>query len=380
MPKQQLLYCATDKEIFDLLMSSKQRMTETILLGIARERGIFYSPREPREVLINNLSLLPYDYDDLDIILGHRETTQRTEKVTSITLRAALNVEDIKAVCSGYKEQATSDEKVTVRQDGSQKYTAKINYSELDYSKTRLLQRRNKEADIEFLIQDNETTIRMPANSKARQVVAALKDALDARAKTDIPAEAIELSHLKTPEARTSFFTSLITRLDGYQLENVTDIKVESKLHEAPADGIDDLEDDEDGREASAEDRAAGKSMLSVVENIALKGQSLLGSTEYQQLKQKGFYITSILWKSRQEHHPYNIIEFDAGFDEPREGKGFKYNVRGVYRYQNGTHTTTLRQIPKEEKAPLLTLLERTARAVIGTLVDQPPQSDTGGA
>ena len=49
MPKEQLLYCATDKEIYDLLIASKQSITEGILLSIARERGIFYAPRETRE-------------------------------------------------------------------------------------------------------------------------------------------------------------------------------------------------------------------------------------------------------------------------------------------------------------------------------------------
>ena len=48
MPDSQLHYCATDKELYDLLMASKQRITESILLGFARERGIFCSPRESR--------------------------------------------------------------------------------------------------------------------------------------------------------------------------------------------------------------------------------------------------------------------------------------------------------------------------------------------
>jgi hypothetical protein len=377
MPKRQLLYCATDKEIYDLLISSKQRITESIMLGIARERGIFYAPRERREELVNHLSLLTYGYDHLDTMLGHREISQRTEKLTSISLRAPLSLEDIKAVCTDYKEHASNEEKVTVSQDGTHKYTARINYSELDYSKTRLLQRRHKEADIEFFIKDNETTIRMPANSKARQVVAALKHSLDARAKTDIPAEAIELTHLKTPEARTNFFTSLVKELVGYRLENVTDIKVDSKLHKETAEDVEATETEEDTTEDSAADKAAAQTMLSVVENVALKGQSLLGSSEYQQLKSKGFHITSIIWKSRQTEHPYNIIEFEAGFDEPREGKGFKYNVRGVYRYINGNHTATLRQIPKDDKAPLLTILERTARDVLSTLADSPPAEES---
>jgi hypothetical protein len=374
MPDSQLHYCATDKELYDLLMASKQRITESILLGFARERGIFCSPRESRESLVDYLSLLTYTYADLDAMLGHRAATQRTEKRMSIRLNSAVNLEDIKAVCTEYKEGASGDEKVVTKQEGTNKYTATVNYSELDYSKTRLLQRRDKEAEIEFFIKDNETIIRMPANPKAQSVVDRLKRSLDVRAQTTIPAEAIELSHLKTPEVRTRFFTSLITSIPGYRMENVTDVKVESKLHDYPP--PDDLEEgDDEADETTLEEKAAERAMLSVVENIALKGQGLLSSPEYQQLKEKGFFITNIVWKSRQLDHPYHIIEFDAGFDEPREGKGFKYNVRGVYRYVNGVHTATLRQIPKEEKPPFFDLLEQTARQVLSRLTDDTPET-----
>src|SRR5580698_4748997 len=104
MPSSKLLYCATDKELYDMLMASKQKITEGILLGIARQRGIFCSPREPREPLVDYLSVLPYTYDDLDTILGHRAAAQRTEKRTSIRLAGAISLEDIKAVCAEYQE------------------------------------------------------------------------------------------------------------------------------------------------------------------------------------------------------------------------------------------------------------------------------------
>ena len=375
MPKEQLLYCATDKEIYDLLIASKQSITEGILLSIARERGIFYAPRETREVLIGNLSLLPYGYADLNLILDHRATIQRTEKRTSITFNASLNMEDIKAVCAEYRD-TTKDEKVTTQQDGTNKFTATINYSELDYSKTRLLQRRDKEADIEFFVKDNETTVRLPSNPKARAVIEALKTALDQRIQGSIQAEEIELTSLKTPEARTTFFTSLISQLSGYKLHNVMDVKVESKLHD-PAPDLEDVDaEDEDEGEETDEGLAAKETMLSVVENIALKGSLLLSSPEYQQLRQKGFYITSIVWTAQQVESPNDIVEFDAGFELPREGKGFKYNVRGLYRNINGTPTKTLRQIPKEQKPPYFSLLEGTARRVLKSLGSPSPEVD----
>lgn len=56
------------------------------------------------------------------------------------------------------------------------------------------------------------------------------------------------------------------------------------------------------------------------------------------------------------------------GFDDPRKGTGFKYNVKGVHRYVNGRHTTTLRPLTKDEKATLLALIEQTARRVLAEL------------
>ena len=51
MPNETLRIYATDKEIFDVLASSRQRVGETALLDMARSRGIFYSPRDSRDVL-----------------------------------------------------------------------------------------------------------------------------------------------------------------------------------------------------------------------------------------------------------------------------------------------------------------------------------------
>ena len=169
------------------------------------------------------------------------------------------------------------------------------------------------------------------------------------------------------------FFTSLISELDGYKLNDVMDIKVESKLHD-PAPNLTETDEDEETSEPkeNIDEAVARVRMLSVVENIILKGSLLLNSAEYQQLRQKGFYITSIVWTAKQTEAPYDVIELDAGFDHPREGTGFRYNVRGVYRYFNGTPTKTLRQIPKEDRPPYFSLIERTARDVVKKLTSPP--------
>ena len=68
MAKNNLLYCATDKEIYDVLMSAKQRINPAVILELAKDRGIFYSSTDTRETLVHSLSLLPHDYHDLNIL------------------------------------------------------------------------------------------------------------------------------------------------------------------------------------------------------------------------------------------------------------------------------------------------------------------------
>jgi hypothetical protein len=365
----QAVYCATDKEIYDLLMSSKQRLTTGVLLHFASERGIFYSPLESREQLADFVSLLPHDFGSLEVLRGQRESQARAEKVTSVALTTSIAVDEIKQACATYRDSVAVDEKVTTHFDGAEKYVLRVGYTELEYAKTRLLQRRAKEAEIEFIVRGDETTIRMPATPKAREIVAALKNSLDGLKKTDIPSESIELTDLNS-DARTQFFTYLINGIDGFHLQNVTSVRVDSSLYtrEASANDLDGEDEDGTSTDDARSDTEAKEQMLSVVENVALRGQSLLNAPEYQELKRKGFFITSINWRAKQDESPYASYAFEAGFDEPGEAKGFRYFVRGAYRRVKDDYTRSLRPLTKDERTSALVLLERAARGFMHNL------------
>jgi len=356
MDKRLLRYCATDKEIYDVIMSSKQKISEAILLEIAKDRGIFYSPKDTRETLANNLALLPHDYYDLNTLLGQREGAHRAEKITSVKLNSKLEMDDIKSVAKEFKRDASGDETVVVRQEGPDRYVVSVKYSEIDYSKNRLVQRKQKEAEVEIFLKDDQTIIRMPASDKGRDIVADIKNRLDGKKKTDIPITLIELSDIQSADKRTEFFTSLITRLPEYDVDNVTSVKVESSRRHEEAGDVD-LEDQDEEQ--------AEQEMMAVVNNVAFKGQSLLASEEYQQLRQRGFYITSLVWRAKLTRPDYRIVEFEAAFDEPEQGKGFKYNIRGAQFLRGSEYTKTLRHIEPEERQELLTLLEQAAHQAL---------------
>lgn len=352
MSKNKLLYCATDKEIYDVLMSTKQRINAAVILELAKDRGVFYSPKDTRESLVDSLSLLPHDYHDLNIILEHREHLGRAEKLTYVKLNAALTIEEIKEVAKEYTEESPADETVSSHPKGTDQYIVNVKYSDVDYSKTRLVQRTLKEASIEFHVEGNSTVIRMPSNAKAKEIVDKLKNKLDGRKKTDIPMDLIEIGEF-TAAQRTEFFTLLISKLDGFTLNNVTSVKVEPIQKEVGEDELD-LEDDNIKEQAEQE-------ALALVQNVALKGEALLASEEYQSLLKKGFFITSIIWRAKQKIIPYPIVEFEAAFDEPEAGRGFKYLVRGALNLVNMEYTKTLRPIEAEDKQKFLALIEHTA-------------------
>lgn len=371
MDDQTLRFCATDKEVFDILMSSKLRMTESVMLELAKDRGIFFSPKDSRETLAQNISLLPHGHHDLVLLLEKREHPGRAEKLTSVVLNETISMDEIKEIVREYQENSPSDEKVISHTEGSDKCIMKVHYSDIDYSKTRLSQRRPREADIEFIVQADKVVIRLPANDKAENIVKKIKSKLEEKRKREIKSDLIELTGFTDPDTRTEFFTSLIAGLDGFKLSDVTSIKVESKLstgdHHTDID--DEFDDDQDKEQAKQE-------MLAVIKNVAFKGGQLLSSPEYKQLRNKGFFITSIIWRSQQNSSPYEKIECEASFGEPELGKGFKYNVRGVFHFVNGYYNKTLRQILPESKQIYLSLIEEAAQKTIKNLKLKESQRD----
>ena len=219
-----------------------------------------------------------------------------------------------------------------------------------------------------------KTVVRMPANNKAKEIFGKLKTKLEAKRKAEVPLERIEISDFNSSEARTEFFTTLISKLEGFKLDNVTSVKVEPIGKLASEDDLD-LDDDQSKEEAKQE-------ALALVKNVALKGETLLASEEYQSLLKKGFFITSIIWRSKLLTDPFPIVEFEAAFEEPELGKGFKYHVRGSLNLADGEYTKTLRPLETADKEKYLTILEKTAsstvRAIRATLTTGTEGADGG--
>lgn len=352
------LYFATNKEIHDLLFSAKQKVTETILHELLRDRGIFCSPNDSREALVQYLSLLPHDYADVCGILERREAAKRGEKTATVSIRADLTPDELKEIVADYQRDEVQ-EVVRSHKKSDNEFVMNVTYSEFDYSKTKLLQRQERDAEIVFNTAGGRTEIRLPATDRARAVIDKIKERIEAKKKTAVQLDEIELTGLASAEERTIFFTKLISSLPNFPLETVSRLRVAHSI------SADEEEDDIDIEEDVSE---VEEKMLGVVENVALSGDNLVASEMYQELKAKGFFITSVTWRAKQKVHPYSIIECDAGFEDRQAGKKFRYSIHGALRLKNGKYTKNIRPVTDAEKSELLAMLESTARTVLNEL------------
>jgi len=365
-------YFANDREIYDILMSGKQRLTQSALLEIARRRGIFYSPETSREDLADAISVLPHCYADIMHLLERNELASRAEKTTCVKIDTAVDLKVLKDILVEYGREVGEAERITPLIAGTGRLEINYEYEDIDYSKTRLLQRQTREAEIEVIKEGEQTLIRMSSNPKTKALVAKVIDELGKKEKKVIKTDSIELSHLRKPELRTKFFTDLITSIPNYTTGIVTSLKVAKFSKSTTSLSTDlDIEEEEESREI----------LLAVVQSVLIRGSNLLGSEEYQALRKTGYYAYGVRWQCEQKAEPHHRIRFDVSFEDKDECREMRYSVAYAPRLKKTSQKTLgvksseysnhFKQPSEAERAALFQLIEETARKVLKNIEEQ---------
>jgi hypothetical protein len=353
------LYCVTDKEIYDALVSAPQHFSASALLGIGKARGIFYSPQTDRQRLCSDISSLGFGFDEIARIQGEFEKSSRSDKKTFKYLKTELSLEEFRSIAALYKVEAEEEgEKVSWSNNGTTDFSLKVKYDEVDLTRTRLRQRQHREASLEFKVRNGETVLIYPSNEKVNLIVENLIERARAEKKLQIKVEEVDLSFINNFELRTKFFQELIKSVPGFALEDVTHVQVDLKNQP-------ELEDADLLEEAANEKKAIEEEIKGVVKDIALRGTSLHTSAEFKRLKEQGYFLTSIQWSARRKTSPFEIVQFDAGFDNPFAGVGYKYGVRTwKVALESGMSAKNWTTIPAEEKTKLSSLLQQASMVV----------------
>lgn len=359
MAKRALLYCVTDKEIFDALVSSPQMFSTSTLRGLGKARGIFYSAQTDRQTLCSDISSLGFGFDEIAGIQGEFEKTSRSEKKTFKYLKTEITLQEFRSIAAQYKAEAEEEgEKVSWNNVGTTEFSMNLKYDEVDLSRTRLRQRQHREAALEFKVRNGETVLIYPSNEKVNLAVETLIERACAAKKSQILVEEVDLSFIKDYDLRTKFFQELMRNIPGFALEDVTQVQVDRKDQQQ-------TEDTDESDEADEEKKAIEEEIKGIVKDIALRGTSLHTSDEYRRLKEQGYFLTSLQWSARRKNSPFEIVQFDAGFDDPFAGTGYRYGVRTwKLALGNGMSAKSWTTIPADEKTKLSSLLQQASMSV----------------
>lgn len=357
---------ASDKEIFDLLMSARQKLTDTVLRGLGLRRGIIFSNHTSREQVALDLSLLPHDYASISHMVDVREGTRRQDKMMCLSLPLKLTNNEMKEIVKDYQQQASKDEEAVVQPRRAHDVFVNVSYDEIDYSKTRLIQSQRKDAGIEFITDGDTTTIRYPGTEKAKQVVKRFTSAAEKIRTMKIEPVSVELVGLSS-DWRTAFFTRLMRDMDGYQPLTVINMRVASDKQEAH-----DLDLEVD----IENDKSASDEIVGVVNSVVISGVNLEQSEEYQSLKKKGYYFTAVVWRAMQIREPRDILQFDVSFEDGRKGTGFRYSARIARREKrSGLVTDKFEPLPVNRQPSIWRLIETTALRVIAKVKEDQEKS-----
>lgn len=328
-----------DKDIADVL--SNPRFGDRALLKLAQATGIVFNPKETKSFLIGYLSRMPFDWRRLQEIAKQLERPEREERrgvtrvdrdVTSDELEAAI--ETVRASRAGNRE----DFKVEKVGD---RFIVRGKFIEIDHSRTKALQREEREYAIEIDLTSAQPSIQFTHNPKAREFVSDLVKQLKPEPDAEIESP-IDLGAIKDPALRTEFFLKLRRLMPGFRQLDVQDIKVDRRVEEP-------VQSETDGDEADDTDEQSQEEAKAMVKSAALQGHGLLTSELYQKMREMGYYVYRMQWSSIETDSSGRLMEFEAGFENPILANSFHYDLKRV--------------IPNEkDKTAGLTQLEVTNR------------------
>lgn len=377
-----LIFSVSDSEIFDAYMSAPSHFTEKVLQEEGRKRSIFYSKHEDSASLARKLSRQVYGYRELQPIEEYFSQIGRADKTSAIRIDAPLNQAELKSIAEEVASGAEASEEFTSYLDGDDLVVNAI-YTQTDFSRNRFRQRQQKEAKVRFEIGPESTTVTMPATAKGREIVASLRNKIEEKRKTVLEVQEVDLSGVPEPALRTLFFTKLASEFPDSTLNDVLRVKLQGSNSSSSSE----IEEEENGEEGEvdldAEMTKKEEAVVGVLRGAALSGQDLFGTSVFQDLRQRGFYISSITWRSRLQEAGNPIVEFNAEFEDVETCKSFRYSANTwKVRRSTGEYNESFGSIPPARRAELLRKLQNFAMLTNQRIVEQTASagSSVGGS
>lgn len=343
-----------DKDIADVL--SNPRFNDRALLKLAQGSGIVFNPDEHKSALVSYLSRMPFDWRRLQEVAKHLERPEKEERRGATRLDRKVTSDEMEKAIEAVKiSRAGKREEFKVDKVGDH-FVVRAKFIEIDHSKSKALQREEKEYTIEIDPKSAQPRIQFTHSPKAREFVADLIKQLKPAPDSEIESP-IDLGAIKDPALRTEFFLKLRRLMPGFRQIDVQDIKVDRRV-EVPVESTtgDDNDESEDTDEQAQEEAKA------MVKTAAFTGHSLLSSELYQKMREMGYYVYRMQWSSIETDSSGRLMEFEAGFENPILANSFHYDVKRVVpNEQDKTAGLTQLEVTNRERDRVRRLLVEAA-------------------
>jgi len=340
-------YYADDKDIADLV--SQSGIKPQHLVTFLRERGIIVSTRMTKEELIHYFRFLSLAWPDFDNLLVRLDRPDREEDFTGCRIKARgleitalleqleiIKLERTQRLAEIHKAELVLPSIIELR----------VQYTEIDPSKTRALQRRDRWLTIRIEKSGYLFKIRHHDNARAKAIVDQLEK------------DIIDVSDLSSAK-RDDFFIQMARGIKGYELDGVNDLKVERPASPNSPD---------QNEEVSVKPTRAETKFRGIVRKAVLSGTDLLLSEDYQRYSSKGYTMSKMVWMIRETANISDIVELMAEF-RGKGGTEFRYDVVGTYhRQQDDSISDTRTSVRSVDKQRFLDLLEASAYATLETI------------
>ncbi|WP_122754809.1 hypothetical protein [Pseudomonas viridiflava] len=378
------LYFASDKAIFDAL--TQRSLTSAELRKVFLSRGIVISNESDKKFLASRFSALfhdYYDYRNLSLLVGGRDSR---EKTTNVVVTTAVSKDQLTDALTSVKEWLVDNEheQAEVAVHGDQlKLTVK--YQKLDLSQAEFRQVVEKTAEVTLEKQGNGWKITGPMNDKFKGITDQLYSQIEIVTDQDVATRTISLEAIPDAGIRTNFLRDLIRNLKDMEVVDVVDVSTFN-----PKDSEDDdldlsdealviedsieIESEDDGEEGEEVDPEAelAKPQLEArvhkiirIDKASLKGKGVLESKQLLELEGHGFYLWKIRWTAREKLVGSEIVQFEAQFGNQAKCCDFSYIVKGVYNYNNGKYAKSLVRAEPVFEQKLKIRLEEAAQKTL---------------
>jgi hypothetical protein len=323
-------YYLDDKDITDLVTGGV--VSNRFLLAFLRRRGIFVpepSANWPREELVKLFARQLFTWAEVNEINKETSSADREEKVETCKLTGVPSDIDIQSLLADLqaRRSAAKNEAYVHSKKADGTTAVSVVYTELDPFLARPFQKRERALGIEIQPNGAELTIRYSSNQRASQIVEVLAGMICEKDPKAIEATRIEFPGLKDPVLRTEFFSQLMEKVSGFKILDVQDVKVDNRLRDEPEDPDSDEDEDNDSDEDTNSKQA--QVVKGLIKKAAFTGVSVLTSEIYQQLRQSGYFITSINWKALETSADHEV-ELRAEMGDPIRFGEFRFDISKI--------------------------------------------------